>query len=96
MHNRYCAKKQITCPDGESLQGDRCVQDYVCIAARKLSLGSYDNNIRMIIPAKTEKECFWKVVGDLIGTHRKTWKERENWKKSLEADERNRDTGPTG
>lgn len=93
--NIYCAEKQITCPDGESLQGDRCVQDYVCIAARKLSLSSYDNNIRMIIPAKTKKECFWKVVGDLIGIKRMTWKAREREQKELETHERNRDIGPT-
>ena len=102
MHNRYCAKKQITCPDGESLQGDRCVQDYVCIGARRiekenwLSPNSYDNMIRTIIPATTEKECFWKRVGNLIGTDRITWKERESWQKGLEAYERDRDTGPTG
>ena len=101
-HNRYCAKKQITCPDGESLQGDRCVQDYVCIGARRiekenwLSPNSYDNMIRTIIPATTEKECFWKRVGNLIGTDRITWKERESWQKGLEAYERDRDTGPTG
>lgn len=94
--NIYCAEKQITCPDGKSLQGDRCVQDYVCLGAKmNESKSAYDNNIRTIIPATTKKECFWKRVGDLIGIKRETWKEREREQKELETHERNRDIGPT-
>lgn len=95
-NNIYCAEKQITCPDGESLQGDRCVQDYVCIGAKmNKSKSAYYTNIKKDIVATTKKECLWKMEGDFIGIERTTWKEREREQKELETHERNRDIGPT-